>query len=163
MNTELTSEQVRLLLGYCSTSGVFTWLRKPCKAIHAGSVAGGYHPDGYIVIRIDGRLYKAHRLAWLHFYGEWPSLSIDHINGQRSDNRIANLRYVTHQQNMENRRVAHKGSKTGLLGVHLNYGRFVARIRVKGALKHLGSFSSANEAHQAYVDAKRIHHPGSTL
>jgi hypothetical protein len=95
-------------------------------------------------------------------YGYWPN-EVDHVNGAKDDNRIANLREVTHSENMQNQRGARSDSKTGLLGVSAHHGKWCARIRVKGTLKHLGSYSTPEAAHQAYVKAKRVLHPHGTL
>lgn len=102
--------------------------------------------------------------VWLMHTGRWPDGEIDHINGVRDDNRIENLRDVTHQTNAENRRRPVRASETGALGVTLTKdGRYRARICSKGRLLSLGVFGSADEAHAAYVLGKRRLHAGNTL
>jgi hypothetical protein len=105
---------------------------------------------------IGRKNYSAHRLAWLYVYGEWPSDQIDHINRNRSDNRIANLRIATPTQNQANRSVC-KRNTTGFKGVTVDprTGRFRAKIRVNGKRTHIGVFDSAEEAGAAYVAASR--------
>ena len=120
--------------------------------------------NGYAVIKVDSVTYKAHRLAWLCVHGEWPAGQIDHINGSRTDNRIANLRDVPHLINAQNRRRANRNNSTGLLGVsHGKAGGYVATICVGSKTEYLGVFSSAEEAHQMYLLAKRQKHLGATI
>jgi hypothetical protein len=95
--------------------------------------------------------------------GEWPANHVDHKNGVRNDNRWCNLRDVTRSVNSQNQRHAPAGSKTGLFGVQVDRNKFRARIIVTGTRHGLGSFESAEEAHQAYIDAKRSLHAGCTL
>lgn len=132
--------------------------------MRAGQIAGSPKGDGYIRICVDQRDYKAHRLAWLFMTGEWPAGDIDHINGNREDNRWANLRVVTCAMNAQNRRKAHSNNKsTGVLGVSKDRGRFMASIFVDGKSRKLGRFLTVEEAEAAYLNAKRKHHPGCTL
>ena len=97
--------------------------------------------------------------------GRWPQKSIDHINGDGSDNRWANLRDVDQKTNAQNLREAHADNKAGLLGVHKGrkYARWKAAIYVDGKTKKLGLFESAEAAHAAYVEAKRLLHAGCTI
>lgn len=132
----------------------------------AGSTVGGVHHDGYLQAKFLGRHIQVHRLVWLMHRGELPAV-LDHINGVRHDNRIENLRSVSHAVNSQNRRAATSVNKTGFLGVMLvarNRDRpFVAAIRVSGRQKELGCFATAEQAHEAYVMAKRRLHAGCTL
>lgn len=106
----------------------------------------------------------AHRLAWLYVYGEWPNGDIDHIDGDRLNNRIANLRDVSRRVNLENQRRPKACNKSGFLGVKtFRDQRFQARIQVRGVQLHLGTFDTPHEAHAAYVAAKRNLHQGCTL
>lgn len=88
----LTAERLREVLEYDPAIGVFRWLIKPCGQISIGDIAGCRHGEGYVQIRVIGRIYLAHRLAWLYMTGEWPISLIDHRNLDRSDNRWSNLR-----------------------------------------------------------------------
>lgn len=130
----------------------------------AGAPAGHMNADGYVVIETAGKAIGAHRIIWLMHHGAWPTGEIDHINGNRADNRIENLRDVIKRTNSENRRRATYSSKTGVLGVEeLPSGRFRARIRSFGKIHDVGIFDSTESAHAAYVQAKRKMHTGNTL
>ena len=115
--SDLTAERLREVLDYGPDTGVFTWKIRTNSRVKVGDVAGALRPDGYIQISIDGRLHRAHRLAWLYVTGESPPDQIDHINGVRDDNRIANLRLATSAENKQNLRRAKSRNKTGFLGV----------------------------------------------
>lgn len=159
IDVSLLKEELRYEPG---TGGLF-WL-KPKNKRPAGAVAGYTGTNGYLELRglAPGTL-KGHRVAWALFHGAWPSHHIDHINGDRTDNRIVNLRATTIVHNSQNQRSAHANNKLGLLGVHADGGRFRAQIRVDGKKIPLGSFKDAESAHQAYLDAKRKLHQGNTL
>jgi hypothetical protein len=157
----LSQETLKSLLSYCPESGKFLWLKKPCKSLPAGVEAGGLTGEGYRAIRVLGTLYKAHRLAWLYVNGIWPEQVIDHINGDRQDNRIANLRSVTQQHNLHNQRAAHKLNSSGVLGVSkVGDCQYTARIRVSGKLRYLGTFKTAALAGECYLLAKSQLHAG---
>ena len=160
---DLTAARLRELVDYDGLTGLFTRRVRTGSSI-AGKVLGTVHKHGYVVIRLDYKLYKAHRLAWLHVIGEWPANEIDHIDGDRSNNRIANLRDVSRRVNAENMRAAKPGSRSGLLGVE-PHGKFSfrAQIKVNGTMIRLGSFPTKELAHAVYVSAKRRLHEGNTL
>lgn len=154
----LTAERLRELLSYDAATGLFTWraVRKRCTpGKPAGCVARG---PGYRVIRVDGVLYGAHRLAWLYVYGVLPENHIDHINGDPTDNRVHNLREATSGENQQNLRKA-KGARDLPLGVSPHKGRWSARITLNRKQWHIGVFDSPEEAHRAYLRAKRSAHP----
>lgn len=163
---DLNADRVRELLDYDPESGIFRWKVRRSN-VPAGAAAGNPKQDGSIRIGIDGQIYLAHRLAWLLVNGSWPTHSIDHINGNAADNRIANLRDVPHLLNMQNRRKPRKGNNSGLIGAAWQErgGFYISRIRdtVKRRTVYLGSFATAEEAHAAYVAAKRLMHEGNTL
>lgn len=128
--------------------------------------AGGFRTDGYIVITIDCKQYKAHRLAWLYMYGTWPKNHIDHLNGVRNDNRIENLRDADDQINMENRTRANKNNKsTGVQNVYLNKetGKYDVMLQINGVLKRFGSYESLEKATLMAIEMKRKHHKGCTI
>lgn len=161
----ISQERLLELIRYNRDTGEFVWAinRGPIKA---GSVAGGYTSNGlgYRQISVDGRLYIAHRLAWLYVYGVWPTHSIDHINGNKGDNRIENLRDVSMLINQQNQNRAHRSNRhSNLIGASLSKKKFRARIKVNGKDIHLGTFSTQELAHAAYVTAKRIYHEGNTF
>lgn len=154
---------LRSILSYDPLSGLFTWLPRP-SAPHcwnktwAGKRAGNVGSEGYLQISVRNRLYKAHRLAWLHVTGEWPHAEIDHRNGDAADNRFANLRAATRHENARNRG-AQSNSLTGMRGVSYRprSGRWAARIKVAGLDQHLGCFDSAEQAQAAYRAAQIRH------
>ena len=147
----LTAEELREQLDYDPETGVFTRRVSNNRAYKIGDVAGSYDADGYRTIKIQQRSYKAHRLAWMYVYGVWPLAQIDHINGARDDNRIANLREATCSEN--NRNSKKYLNKRYAKGVDVNHGRFRARIWVRGKRIHLGYYNTEEEAHAAYVAA----------
>lgn len=164
LQNQLTAERARELLDYDPETGVFTRRLQRMK-FAKGSVAGYSTSLGYIDIGVDRRKYKAHRIAWLITHGSWPVSELDHINGDKTDNRLVNLRESTRSLNIQNTRVARRNNGTGVLGVHWNkkLKKFSAKISVAGKARYLGSFQTAEAAHQAYLVAKRQLHPGNTI
>ncbi len=162
----LTSQNdLQLVLKYESETGLFYWIGSKNNRVKNGSVAGSKDSSGHIQIKIFGRTYLAHRLAWLYSHGEWPEQQIDHINGIKSDNRITNLRDVSPRINAENRRLACKTSKSGILGVswHKASNSWTSSIKTLGKRKHLGCFKTPELAHEAYLNAKRQLHHGCSI
>ena len=153
-------DTLRGVLDYNPDTGVFVWKIRPSARTYAGDVAGCLDKEGYWQIKFRRKLYFAHRLAWLYVYGEWPKEKTDHINGNKSDNRIANLRDVTQSQNMQNQHRAMKTNRAGFLGVCTGRrgNRFAAVINVDGRQKRLGWFGSPEEAHEVYMNAKKLNH-----
>jgi hypothetical protein len=151
-------------LAYDAATGVLTWVR-PRRSTFIGKPAGCVSHSGYVTVCLGRTPVPAHRIAWLLHYGEWPQYDIDHINGNRADNRIGNLRDVPRRINRENMRSAMPGSRSGLLGVrwHARDRLWYAAITVRGRRTILGYFKDASEAHQRYVEAKRQLHEGCTL
>jgi hypothetical protein len=148
--------RLREVLHYNPETGVFTWLVSAGR-VRAGDVAGSIsNPRRYRNISIDGRKYLAHRLAWLHTTGEWPPVFMDHINGDTSDNRIANLRPATQTQNRANTRRA-SNNASGFKGVCWHRRKWRAQLIVNGVLYHLGLFDTPEKAHAAYVTAAEKH------
>ena len=156
---------LKRLLKYDPATGVFTWLVWRPNGVKAGDVAGFIESNGYRVISLYRKFYKAHRLAWFYMTGEWPKNELDHVNGVRTDNRLANLRAADRSLNKQNMRKARRDNRTGLLGVYEQNGRFRAGIKVRGEKRrrHLGTFATAQDAHVAYLAAKRALHEGCTI
>lgn len=164
----LTAERLRSLVDYNPETGEFIRKVTVSGPARAGSVARGcIARNGYRYIGFDGGVYLAHRCAWLHVHGEWPDGMIDHVNGVRTDNRLANLRVVDHVLNGQNQRTCKRTSTTSsLLGVSRMCGgkdRFRARIYVGKKEVFLGVFDTEHEAHRAYIEAKRRLHPGCAI
>jgi hypothetical protein len=160
--TELTAERLRELLNYDPETGVFTRLVRAANK-KAGDRAGCARGDGYLLIRVSGSLYLAHRLAWFYVHGAWPANKIDHIDGVRDNNRIDNLRDATDAVNSQNIRSARAGSASGLLGASKHKRSWSATIETGGVRHRLGTFSTPELAHGAYLGAKRNMHEGCTI
>ena len=157
--TNLTAQRLREVLDYNPETGKFTNKRTLGRSA-AGSIAGRLHAtNGYIYIGIDRSRFFAHRLAWLHVYGEWPDGEIDHINRNKSDNRIENLRPVSHALNNQNKVLPQSNSKLQLRGVSPHRKGFQAVITVNQKQKYLGVFATAQDASAAYWKAKAEIHP----
>jgi hypothetical protein len=156
----ITPERLRELLDYDPETGEFTWRVTRNHNARHGQRAGSTHGKGYWGIAIDGRKYQAHRLAFLHIFGKWPDGDLDHANGVRTDNRIANLRLATRSQNAANRRCSRRNISSGFKGVHFEpqTGQYRARIGKHGKSQHLGLFRTAADAHAAYCAAAREVH-----
>ena len=149
-----TREQVAERLIYEPSTGVFRWRKQVGQLTKGGSVAGGVNSHGYHRISILDRAYATHRLAWLLMTGEWPADQIDHIDGNKSNNAWSNLRAATGKQNCANKKTT---NRLGLKGVRLDkrWQRYYAQIEINGRSKHLGSFGTAEAAHDAYMKAAR--------
>lgn len=131
MGKELTKAELDALLRYIPETGEFHWINKNNRRA-AGDVAGTKSTDGYTAIRIGGKGYRAHRLAWLTMTGEVPPNQIDHINGLGRDNRWENLRLATPSQNQCNRKMDIR-NKTGIKGLFLrDDGLWQAQVTICG-------------------------------
>lgn len=151
--------QMRERLSYDPETGIFTWIASKYPS-RIGKKAG-YSSRGYIGIWLDDVRYSAHRLAWAFVHNKQPPQQIDHINGNPSDNRIANLRPATYADNLSNC-LPTKPNKSGYRGVRFkNAGSpkpWKAEIRKHGKAYHIGCFETAEEAGLAYeVMAERLH------
>lgn len=159
---ELTQEQLKELLDYDPETGIFTWKSGRSNKSKDGrglwrSEAGWVTLKGYIAIEINGRQCMAHRLAWLYIHGMAPYLQIDHVNLDKADNRISNLRLATQSQNQHNTTVR-RTNKLGVKGVYLKRFEsgnvaYATKICVNRKVIHIGYFSSIEEAKAAYDKA----------
>lgn len=145
-----SADEVRDRLAYDAETGAFTWKISPSNNWAAGSPAGSKNKTGYIAIRLFGRPYQAHRLAWLIVHGTWPA-EIDHRDGDKANNRLLNLREATNTQNQANKPC--KG-----YFYNRRAGRFGAALRVGGQKRFLGFFDTAEEARSAYLAAHAAVH-----
>jgi len=154
----MEQERLKQLLDYDPWTGNFKW-REHRANVKAGQLAGHLTKMGYRTIRIDKKMYLAHRLAWLYTHGTWPTVHIDHVNGTPGDDRIINLRLATHSENMRNRK-DHSNNSSGFKGVSWHKGakKWAAGIRIHGRRKHLGLFDAAEAAHLAYCEAAKALH-----
>jgi len=156
----MTREELVRRLAYDPDTGIFTWRVTTCRRMKAGDLAGCIdRSKGYHRISIDGKAYKAHRLAWLYVTGEWPPEGVDHIDGDRSNNAIANLRAATSSQNSCNRG-KQRNNTSGFKGVtwDRSKGMWAAQITVAGKLKSLGRYDNVKDAAEAYRRAARGRH-----
>ncbi len=153
----LSAEFIRENLAYEPVTGVFLWKKRgPGRTL--GRVLGSAVWPGYRAIKINGNLFYAHRLAWLYVHGEWPNGQIDHIDGDKANNAIANLRVATAAQNSARRKVAGKPTIAPARGVMPHGAGYVARIHHAGKRHYLGYFSTLEAAKAAYAaKAKEIH------
>jgi len=155
-DSELTTDRVRECLDYNPDTGIMTWKVQLSRNTVVGEEAGCLNPDGYRRVSIDKRGYLIHRLAWLHVHGAWPAGEIDHINGVPHDNRIENLRTVSHQENSKNQKMPSTNT-TGVVGVYWDKRseKWHAQIQVDGKKLHLGYSESLEEAVLARRQAER--------
>ena len=148
----LTVERLKEVLHYDPTTGVFTWLKSRGR-LSAGSPAG-YICLGYVKIRLDGKNYQAHRLAWFYMTGSWPDDQVDHRDLNKANNCWNNLRAATGSQNQQNVALR-RNNKSGFKGIIPRRGKWVARIRVEGKQVWLDTYDCRKTAAEAYAAAAR--------
>lgn len=155
-----TPARLREAFDYDPDTGLLTWKIRTSNRAYIGREAGSPDGQGYRILMLDKCLLRTHRVAFAHYYGAWPVGFIDHINGNRSDNRISNLRDVSNAENLQNNWKPQKNSTTGLRGAaRTKYpGIYAAEISVNRVRHRLGTFRSPEEAHAAYLEAKRKLH-----
>lgn len=147
----ITQSQLKEVLHYNKDTGIFTWI-KSGRGIPKSRQAGSVDKyTKYIYIRINKKNWSAHRLAWLYIYGEWPKNQIDHINHNRADNRIKNLRDVTIRENALNRK--YYLDNNNLVGAYYreSHKKWCASITIGGIRKHIGYYNTKEEANNAYL------------
>jgi hypothetical protein len=151
-------EMLKSSLNYDPASGIFTWKRKPSPNRSAGSEAGYITNYGYRTISLNGTAYKAHRLAWLITYGTWPDL-IDHIDSNRANNAINNLREATTSENSRNQDIGSRNSSgTRCVYWHSTKKRWVVKVILNGKDYYGGSFISLGDAEKASEKLRRELH-----
>lgn len=146
----LTHEYLVTRLNYNPETGIFTWLKVKSSRVKIGDIAGSLQYEGYHRVRIYNKEYLAHRLAWFYVYREWPKGQIDHINGIKNDNRIKNLRDVSHSINGQNQTKHRNGHLVGTTWCKRDK-KWRSYIYINGKRKHIGVFLSQQEAHMAYL------------
>lgn len=151
----ITQARLKELLNYDPETGVFTWLTGQ----QSGEIAGTRN-NGYLIIRVEGHSYPAHRLGWFYIHGTWPDRNLDHVNRTRDDNRLKNLREATPSQNAQNV-AAHKDNNSGVRGILWDKSRrkWVAELTVNGKLMFKQRFNLKEEAVFARKQAEKQHHP----
>lgn len=155
----IAQARLKEILAYDPSTGQFVWLMNRGRRYAIGSVAGSVGTKGYRSIKLGGKAYKAHRLAWAYMTGRWPQNQIDHINAVKDDNRWCNLRQATPSQNEINK-PRQKNNSSGYRGVSWSAKsrRWKASIGAEGTRKFLGYFMTAEDAHHAYVTAAETLH-----
>lgn len=156
----ITAELVRELLEYSPETGSFQWKERPARsswnATWPGKTAGSLDSKGYLRFQVAGQMHKAHRLAWLYVHGKWPAGEIDHIDGNRSNNAIANLRVATPRQNQQNKTA--KVNASGFRGVSKRGRKWRALVTINGRRTHVGIFDTPEAASAAYEAAAAEHY-----
>jgi len=151
----LNQELLKELVDYNPDTGVFAW-KKIRRGVSCNKKVGTVKPNGYIVVLINRKLYRLHRLAWLYMTGKWPDNEIDHINGNRADNRFCNIRQATKAENNWNKKVR-KDSTTGIKNVlyYPNYQTYYVKITANNVSHSFGPFKTKDEA-ASVAKEKRI-------
>lgn len=164
-------EDIHKILSYDSDTGLFRWKERSAEDFdtlkgyriflkrYSGKQAMCAGKDGYLCGRLFGRLFLSHRVAWAMHYFEWPELDIDHINQDKTDNRICNLRLATDSENLRNI-PKFKSNTSGYKGVSFckANNKWVARVSTGKEYKHLGSFNTKELAYNAYISAAKHYH-----
>jgi hypothetical protein len=159
----MSLDTIKDYLSYDSETGEFRWIKKPKRSnglMVVGGLAGCVHKVlGYHFVSFGGTSYYAHRLAWWWVHGEMPAEQVDHINGNRADNRIANLRPVSIQKNRMNK-CKQSNNTSGYKGVYYrkDTGKWSAQIGMKGNITRLGCYNCPTLAALAYDKAAREMH-----
>lgn len=170
----LTQEKLKEILNYDPETGLFkwkerTWLEGKQKTFNvrfSGKIAGSLSNSGYLQIGINNKDYLCHRLAWFYIHGYWPKDYIDHIDRNKTNNKISNLRLATNSENSQNIVKCHPNNKySKLLGAHYDKRRnlYYSVIVINKKRNWIGWFKTAIEAHNAYVIEKRKIHPFGQL
>lgn len=158
-NTGLTIERIRKVFNYEPETGIMRWAIRTGSRSTIGAIAGHLHNDNYWRVRVDRKLYLTHRLIWLYVYGEWPDRDIDHINMDRADNRLSNLRLATCGQNNVNSGTRNDNT-SGYKGViwHKRAKKWWARIHINGKQIDLGYFDDPKDGYAAYCKAAALYY-----
>lgn len=157
---ETVLEFAKRILEYRPETGEFLWKESRNGRALAGSRAGHVNAEGYIAIRVEGQLFLAHRLAMWFFFGEQSLMEVDHKNRIRSDNRIENLRWATDLMNVHNAGGPTSRNTSGFRGVSKEGCRYRAMCKARGITYSLGTFSTPEEASEAYERARKDLHTG---
>jgi hypothetical protein len=159
--------EVRKLFTYNPQTGIVVRNQTTAHNAKVGDIVGCVNKNGYLVFTYNKKVHYLHRFIWFYVTGAWPQHHIDHRDGNKTNNAWSNLRDVPAKTNNQNMRKASKISSTQLLGAFPTTvnktNPFRSYITVNGSLKNLGYFKTAEEAHLAYITAKRFYHEGCTI
>jgi hypothetical protein len=159
----ITSDHIKFILSYDPDTGIFMWITHKRRPDLVGKIAGSPTNMGYWAIAINNKKMLAHRLAWLYMTGNFPENHIDHKDGDKQNNSFQNLREVTRSENLQNMRKPTKANASGFLGVCAHQGKWLMQIMYNGKRFRKSGFNTPEEAHQAYLEAKRKHHSTCTI
>ncbi len=153
----ITQKRLKELFDYNPEKGEMIRKVITTNCVKTGEITGKANSHGYQRIQVDGVLYGLHRIVWRYFYGEIPT-EIDHIDGNRSNNKIKNLRNVTHKENGKNLCIS-KANKSGVTGVHFSKrdGKWLANIMAGGKTIHLGVYKNKSDAIAARKEGEAKH------
>lgn len=149
-----TYEELFQVFDYCTETGLISRKIKTAISTKVGDIAGHINAQGYVIVKYKTQAYKAHRLAWLLYYKQWPEHDVDHIDGNKSNNSIKNLRDVPRSINALNTKPI-SSNKSGYRGVSLHNGKWRARIMINGKSTIIGTFNTPEEASEAYITFKK--------
>jgi hypothetical protein len=150
----MTADEARRRFEYDPETGTLRWKIRAARNVKVGDITGNKTSTGYLQVRWNYKNLLVHRVVWLMVHGEWPVEEIDHINGDRTDNRIVNLRRASRRQNGQNLKRHREGRLPGTKRFKQNMKNpWEARISIGGKYKYLGLFTTEQEAHKAYLAA----------
>ena len=152
----VTQDYLKDVFDYDAETGLFSRKKVFTNVSKVGVPLGAKQSNGYIIINIAGRVYRAHRLAWLYVHGEWPEEDIDHINGDVTDNRICNLRKASRSENLCNTKLP-RTNTSGFKGVSWDSarGKWFGKVQFGNKQYPVGRFDTIEQAVDA-VNEKRI-------
>lgn len=150
-------EEIDRVFAYDKDTGFITRKIRTARCTTVGEVAGHTNSQGYVILKYLGQSFKAHRIAWLLHHKVWPVHDIDHIDGNKANNSINNLRDVTRQLNCLNTSTKSKNT-SGYRGVSLHNNKWRARIMLEGKSTIIGSYDTPEEASIAYQNFKKTIH-----
>jgi hypothetical protein len=149
MASDLSVTWLRENMSYNPDTGIFSWQRPGYGRTVGKSIGAGKNSaKGYLALKINGTIFYAHRVAWLYVNGEWPEGQVDHVDGNKFNNAIANLRIATSAQNAARRKTTRFIGPSR--GVFPHGAGFVARLHHKGVRHYLGYFNDPEKAKEAY-------------
>lgn len=155
ISNPITWEELTAVLEYSPETGIFTWKQsRNSNTATKGTIAGSYDKGGYIIIGIPRKNYKAHRLAWFYCFKEWPEFNIDHINRNKQDNALNNLRDIPQADNNRNVPVR-SPSRYKCVSLHSS-GKYQASVRINGKSKYLGLYDTPEEANISVLNYKKL-------